>query len=122
MNISAFKPVAVARVAAGVDLVVRLCADHELLKFRELMTAHHYLKGGRSAGDTLRYVAELDGQWVALLTWGAAAYKLKHREAWIGWGIGLRKARLKLVVQNRRFCLLLKPGARPNLASQVMGA
>ena len=122
MNAADFKPVAVARVAAGVDLVVRLCADHELLKFRELMSAHHYLKGGRSAGDTLRYVAELNGEWVALLTWGAAAYKLKHREAWIGWGIGLRKARLKLVVQNRRFCLLFEPGTMPNLASQILGA
>lgn len=111
-----------ACVVAGVDLVVRRCEGHELERFKELMSAHHYLKGGRSAGDTLRYVAELDGQWVALLTWGAAAYKLKHREAWIGWGVGLRKARLKLVVQNRRFCLLLKPGEVPNLASQVLGA
>lgn len=121
MNIADCKSLAVARAATGVDLVVRRCADHELEKFRELMAAHHYLKGGRSAGDTLRYVAEIGGEWVALLTWGAAAYKLKHREAWIGWGIGLRKARLKLVVQNRRFCLLLKPGAMPNLASQVLG-
>lgn len=95
---------------------------HELDEFKALMAAHHYLKGGRSAGDTLRYVAELQGKWVALLTWGAAAYKLKHREHWIGWGAGLRKSRLKLVVQNRRFCLLTKPGSAPNLASCVMGA
>ena len=122
MNTVDFKAVARARAAAGVALVVRLCADRELEKFKELMTTHHYLKGGRSAGDTLRYVAESGGEWVALLTWGAAAYKLKHREAWIGWGIGLRRARLKLVVQNRRFCLLLKPGEAPNLASQVLGA
>jgi hypothetical protein len=103
-------------------LVVRPLLDHELDEFRSLMAAHHYLKGGRSAGDTLRYVAELDGQRVALLTWGAAAYKLKHREHWIGWGAGLRKSRLKLVVQNRRFCLLTAKGAAPNLASSVMGA
>lgn len=122
MNNSDFTPAASALAATGVNLVVRLCAKHELDKFRELMRAHHYLKGGRSAGDTLRYVAEIDGEWVALLTWGAAAYKLKHREAWIGWGIGLRKARLKLVVQNRRFCLLFEPGTMPNLASQVLGA
>ena len=54
---------------------------------------------------------------------GAAAYKLKHREHWIGWGTALRKARLKLVVQNRRFCILLKAGAGAvaNLASCAMG-
>ena len=103
-------------------LVVRPILDCELPQFKELMAKHHYLKGGRSAGDTIRYIAELDGRWVALLTWGSAAYKLKHRERWIGWGTGLRKSRLKLVVQNRRFCMLLKPGAVPNLASCVMGA
>jgi hypothetical protein len=57
-----------------------------------------------------------------LLTWGSAASKLKDRDHWIGWGLGLRKTRLKLVVQNRRFCLLLKRGERPNLASQILGA
>jgi hypothetical protein len=108
--------------AAYSTLVVRPCREGERDEFKTLMAQHHYLKGGRSAGDTLRYVAEIDGRWVALLTWGAAAYKLKHREHWIGWGAGLRKARLKLVVQNRRFCLLTKPGAAPNLASCVMGA
>jgi len=104
------------------SLEVRLCEPSEEARFKELMSRHHYLKGGRSAGDTLRYIAEVDGEWVALLTWGAAAYKLKHREEWIGWGVGLRKARLKLVVQNRRFCLLTKPGESPNLASRIMGA
>jgi len=86
------------------------------------MQQHHYLKGGRSAGGTLRYIAEIGGEKVALLTWRAAAYKLKDRDKWIGWGTGLRKARLKLVVQNRRFCLLTKRGERPNLASQILGA
>ena len=117
-SIATQSPVAVA----GEGLVVRPCRPEELDKFKLLMARHHYLKGGRSAGDTLRYIAEVDGQWVALLSWGAAAYKLKYREDWIGWGPGLRKARLKLVVQNRRFCMLLKPGAVPNLASRVLGA
>jgi len=108
--------------AAAEGLTVRPCRPEQLDEFKSLMARHHYLKGGRSAGDTIRYIAEADGQWVALLSWGAAAYKLKHREAWIGWGPGLRKARLKLVVQNRRFCMLLEPGAAPNLASRVLGA
>lgn len=105
---------------AGI-LRVRVCEEREMERYKELMVKHHYLKGGRSAGDTLRYVAERDGQWVGLVTWGAAAYKLKAREEWIGWGAGLRGARLKLVVQNRRFCLLTKAGEAPNLASQVLG-
>ena len=109
-------------MTTGIGLIVRPIREEELPRFRELMAANHYLKGDRSAGDTIRYVAELEGQWVALLLWGAAAYKLKYREEWIGWNTGLREARRKLVVGNRRFCLLTKQGEVPNLASRVLGA
>lgn len=122
MNPFDFKPIVDAAPEGGGDLSVRLCKEDELSSYHALMSQHHYLKGGRSAGDTLRYFAQIDGVPVALLTWGAAAYKLKDRDNWIGWGLGLRKTRLKLVVQNRRFCLLLKRGERPNLASQILGA
>jgi hypothetical protein len=122
MNALSLKPVVDAPVCAGGVLVVRLCREEELEDYQELMRGHHYLKGERSAGDTLRYIAEVEGRIVALLSWGAAAYKLKHRDQWIGWGLGLRKARLKLVVQNRRFCLLGERGQHPNLASQILGA
>lgn len=117
-----FKPIVDAAPDGGGALSLRLCKLDDLSSYHALMRQHHYLKGGRSAGDTLRYFAEIDGSPVALLTWGAAAYKLKDRDNWIGWGLGLRKTRLKLVVQNRRFCLLLKRGERPNLASQILGA
>jgi len=117
-----FKPIVDAPPDGGGVLSLRLCLPDELNHYHALMRQHHYLKGGRSAGDTLRYIAEIDGTPVALLTWGSAAYKLKDRDHWIGWGLGLRKTRLKLVVQNRRFCLLLKRGERPNLASQILGA
>jgi hypothetical protein len=122
MSTLCFKPVVDAPLDFGGLLSLRLCPEGELPRYHELMRQHHYLKGGRSAGDTLRYIAEINGRCVALLTWGSAAYKLKDRDLWIGWGLGLRKQRLKLVVQNRRFCLLTKPGEAPNLASQVLGA
>jgi len=122
MSSLCFKPVVDTPPEMGGTLTVRPCREDELAEFHQLMRDHHYLKGGRSAGDTLRYIAEVDGRWVGLLTWGAAAYKLKDRDKWIGWGLGLRKQRLKLVVQNRRFCLLTQRGEAPNLASQVLGA
>jgi hypothetical protein len=122
MNTPCFKPVVDSLPEFGRELTVRPCREDELPLFHQLMRQHHYLKGGHSAGDTLRHVAEVDGRWVALLTWGAAAYKLRERDNWIGWGLGLRKQRLKLVVQNRRFCLLTRPGEAPNLASQILGA
>lgn len=64
----------------------------------------------------------MDGECIALLAWGPAAIRLKDREQWIGWTDRLRKERLPLVVQNRRFCLLGKKGEHPNRASQVLGS
>ena len=81
-------------------LVVRPCLEEEVKRFRELVAQHHYLKGDHSGGDTLRYVAEIDGRWVGLLVWGSAAYKLKAREEWIGWNAGLREARRKLAAET----------------------
>lgn len=88
-------------------------------KFRLFMTRHHYLKSDDMVGEQLRYVAEVDGKWLALLGWSAAAQQLKDREAWIGWNITQRRRRLALVANNARFLIL--PGADyPNLASRVL--
>ena len=54
------------------------------------------------------------------MVWGSACYKLKDRDAYVGWCPALRARRQKLVVQNRRFTILAKPGERPNLASQAL--
>lgn len=94
----------------------------EVKRFDGLLADKHYLGISAPVGDFLRQVAVVDGQWVALLTWGAAAYRLKDREERIGWTPRQRKERLKLMVQNRRFLLLGEKGENPNLASQVLGA
>jgi hypothetical protein len=39
------------------------------------MREHHYLSFGWMAGESLRHVALLEGEWVALLGWAAAALK-----------------------------------------------
>jgi len=44
--------------------------------FRELMEKLHYLKSDTLVGEQLRYVAEVDGRQVALLSWSAAANAL----------------------------------------------
>ena len=55
---------------------------------------------------------------VAVVPWCAAAERLKAREAWIGRNPRTRAERLKLVVQQTRFCLLQ---TQPNLASRLLG-
>jgi len=82
------------------------------------LAAHHYLPLAQVAGDRGWQIAECDGQWVAVMLWCAAAKRLKAREEWIGWDPRTRAERLKLVVQQARFCLLR---AQPNLASRVLG-
>jgi len=107
----------------GHGLAVRVVSEEKEIKwFDERLSQEHYLGETPPVGDFLRQVIERDGQAVALLVWGAAALKLKDREAWIGWSTPQRAERLKLVVQNRRYLLLHPKGQEPNLASQALAA
>ncbi len=103
-----------------VDVVkVRPMRASERRRFERLIERHHYLGWGRSVGETMRYVAEARGKWVALLIFGAAAYALEDRDAWIGWSLVQRQGRLSFWAQNRRFLML--PGkSEPNLASHIL--
>jgi len=102
-------------------VTVRLIAGSEKARWDELVCERHYLKNANLVGRQLRYVAELDGQWVALLGWNVAAYHLRPREDWAGWSIEQRLRRRKFWAQNSRFLLLSQPGEWPNLASRVLG-
>lgn len=93
----------------------------EIKRLGELLKAEHYLGTTPPVGEFLWQVIEAEGTLAAVLAWGPAAYKLKDRDAWIGWTGVLREQRLKLIVQNRRF--LVPEAARlPNLASAALGA
>ena len=100
-------------------VIVRPIQSSERDPFDHLMAQEHYLHSAEVVGEQFRYVAEYQGQWVALLTWSAAAFNLKERERWIGWDRRQKKRRLSLVVNNSRFLILLKETV-PNLASRVM--
>jgi hypothetical protein len=102
-------------------VAVRLVAESEVGQFNYYLQEEHYLESSRLAGQSLRYVAEVDGQWVALLTFSAPALHLKARERWIGWSPRQRARRLGLVVNNSRFLVLPQRLRYPNLASRVLG-
>lgn len=107
--------------AAVVDQVtVRLVRADEEADWDRLMVENHYLKSARMVGEQLRYVAEYQGRWMALLGWSAAAYHLKGRDSWIGWNANQRRARLHLVANNARFCRLGEASRYPNLASRAL--
>jgi len=97
---------------------VRAARPDEVARCEQLLAEHHYLREAHVAGDRGWQVAECDKRWVAVILWCAAAKRLKAREAFIGWDPRTRAERLKLIVQQARFCLL---HAQPNLASRVLG-
>jgi len=98
---------------------VRLIKPEEREQFDERLVQGHYLHSANFVGEQLRYVAEYRGQWVTLLVWSAAAFKLKLREQWIGWSDRQKRRRLPLVVNNSRF-FIPEEFHIPNLASRVM--
>lgn len=108
-----------AEAGSGSALLVRPIRAEESLLWRAHIERFHYLGDSTLVGESLRYVAELDGEWVALLSWGAASLHNGPRDRFLGWDETAKKARLDLVVNNARFLMLRH---QPHLASRVLGA
>ena len=101
-------------------VTVRLIVDEERDRFDQLLEDKHYLQSARLGGQSLRYVAEAQGQWVALITFSGAAPHTKAREEKIRWTPRQRARRLCFVVNNSRFLVLPERQRYPNLASRVL--
>ena len=102
------------------NISVRPIQEHEKPKWNELIEKEHYLHNARLVGEQLRYVAEFEGEWLALLSWSGAAYHLAGRDQWVGWTDMQRRNRLHFVVSNSRFLLRTARGEYPNLASRIL--
>ena len=55
-------------------LRVRPIRPGERSTWDHLMAEHHYLGFNSLVGESIRYVAELEDHWVALLGWSAACH------------------------------------------------
>lgn len=101
------------------SLVVRPIQPQEVLRWNQLMSTHHYLGFRKLVGESIKYVAELQNEWVALLGWGTAAFKCGSRDEWIDWSKEQQWTRLVFIANNLRFLVL--PDVRiPNLASKIL--
>ena len=78
---------------------------------------YHYLGYTPLPGAQLRYFVKADGEILALLGFGAAAWKCAPRDTFIGWDAEARKRNLHLVVNNARFLILVQV---KNLASRIL--
>ena len=102
------------------QITVRPILHEEDSRWNALMRTHHYLGFRSLVGESLKYVALSGSEWVALLGWGAAAFKCGDRDRWIGWAPPEQFRRLRYIANNQRFLIL--PEARtPHLASRVLG-
>ena len=101
------------------DIIVRPITPPEVNRYNDLMQAHHYLGASRPIGETLRYVADYQNQWIALMSFSSAALKCSARDQWIGWSYRHKFDRLNLVTNNSRF-LILPQWHYPNVASRIL--
>ncbi len=96
-----------------------LTTPEERARCDALIVEHHYLHNATLVGEHLRYAATYKGEWLALVTFSAAAYHLRYRDQFIGWSPEQRRRRLPLVVNNSRF-LVLPDAHYPNLPSRLL--
>jgi hypothetical protein len=84
--------------------------------WNEYIDRYHYLGYKPLPGAQLRYFAYAGQRVVALLGFGAAAWKTGPRDEWIGWNRSQRQRNLSGVVNNARFfgncsCVALTPAS-----------
>ena len=104
------------------DVTVRLARPDERRRWDATMAERHPLGFRGFAGRGLRYIAEYEGCWLALLGWQSGAFKCRPRDRWIGWRQREQFPRLHLIANNTRMLMLWPPGTIRNLASCVMAA
>jgi len=74
--------------------------------YNSLMARYHYLGYRQIVGSHLKYIAFLGERPVACLGWGAAAWRVSPREAFIGWDQAAKVKNLHLLANNTRFLIL----------------
>jgi hypothetical protein len=67
------------------QVVVRPVGSSKEAKFQGLMQHYHYLGSLPKISNTIWYIATCNDEWLALLSFSAAALKCGARDRWIGW-------------------------------------
>ena len=100
----------------GIHLVAKKA---DSLLWNAYIERYHYLGHQPLPGAQLRYFVRAAGQIIAVLGFGASAWKTKPRDADIGWTSEQRRRNLHLIVNTARFLILPWINAK-NLASRVL--
>lgn len=102
------------------EVIIRVVRSDEVPKWNALMNEHHYLGFKQLVGRGIRYVAEHDGEWLAIAAWQAGAFQCAPRDRWIKWKKKCQFRNLHLIGNNTRFLILGEAGKFPNLASHFL--
>src|SRR5207249_2583404 len=93
--------------------------EAESRRWREQVERYHYLGCRVPFGANLRYWVRYRDRELACLLWNSPAWKMRARDAWIGWSDAQRQHNLQQIVNNGRFLIL--PGVRiKGLASKIL--
>jgi hypothetical protein len=89
-------------------------------RITELLERHHYRGYHGAVGENVQYLAhDVRGRELAVMVFGAAAWKLATRDQFIGWSPNQRAAQLGRLANQQRFLIL--PWVRvPHLASHLL--
>ncbi len=91
----------------------------ESRRWREQVERYHYLGCRVPFGAHLRYWVRNRDRELACLLWTSPAWKMKPRDAWIGWSEERRQRNLPWIVNHGRFLIL--PWVRvKGLASKIL--
>jgi hypothetical protein len=90
-------------------------------RVRQLLAQYHYRGFNGPVGENVQYLArDVRGRELAVMVFGAAAWKVAVRDRFIGWSVALRQQRLGALVNQQRFLIL--PWVRvAHLASHLLG-
>jgi hypothetical protein len=86
----------------------------------QLLERYHYRGYNGAVGENVQYLAtDAKGRELAVMVFGAAAWKVAVRDQFIGWSVEQRRSHLRLVTNQQRFLIL--PWVRvPHLASHIL--
>jgi len=87
--------------------------------WNEYIDRYHYLGFSTLTGAQMKYLVYSADDLLALIGFGASAWRIAARDCYIGWSDEKRQQNLQLVVNNARF-LILPWVCSKNLASKIL--
>jgi len=94
--------------------------NHDIKLLKTYIAKYHYLGYNRMVGENMKYmIRSKNGDFLACLLFGSAAWKCQARDAYIGWSQEQRSTKLFMLTNNVRFLI---PGwiRVPCLASHTL--